>query len=169
MSRKQHPLGTASGGPTPSSSPNTFLPYIHGFTAERHTKSLWFILPLGATGSEVYCLQILKIANSSHNRKLILYTIPHSSPSIGHPCEPAAPAGAKAPDWNSSVYYFGPVVLASNTKGNQQNGLFLGKREKNGEKQDRTERSREEELQVEAWRAAGICLVSSRQAAFQEA
>lgn len=116
-------------GPTHSPSPNTFLFCIHGFTAEQHTKSLWFILPLGTRGSEVYCLQILKIANSSHNRKLILHTIPQSSPSIGHPCEPAAPAGAKAPDCNSSSCYFGPVMFASNTKGNQQNGLFLGKRE----------------------------------------
>lgn len=81
-----------------SSSPSTFLSYICGFTAEQHTKSLWFILPLGTRGSEVYCLQILKIANSSHNRKLILYTIAQSSPSIGHPCEPAAPPDAKAPD-----------------------------------------------------------------------
>lgn len=78
----------------------------------------------------MYCLQILKIADSSHNRKQILYTIPNSSPSIGHLCEPAAPSDAKAPDCNSSIYYFGPVMFASNTKGNRQNGLFMGKREK---------------------------------------
>lgn len=114
----------------PCSSPNTFLSYIRGFTAEQRSKSLLFILPLGTRGSEVYCLQILKIANSSHNRKLILYTMPHSSPCLRHPCEPAASSDAKAPDCNSSLYYFGPVIFASNTKGNQQNGLFMGKREK---------------------------------------